>query len=60
MRSRHDWVIWTIFTLGLGLTFAATFLPVINGVWLSFQSADSFISTPRWVGRGTTPRALPG
>jgi multiple sugar transport system permease protein len=50
MRSRHDWVIWTIFTLGLGLTFAATFLPVINGVWLSFQSADSFIATPRWVG----------
>ena len=25
-------------------------LPVLNGIWLSFHSAESFIAAPHWVG----------
>lgn len=50
MKSRHDWVIWIGFAAGLILTFGLIVLPVLNGVWLSFHSAESFIATPHWVG----------
>lgn len=50
MKSRHDWVIWIGFAAGLVLTFGLIVLPVLNGVWLSMHSAESFIATPHWVG----------
>ena len=50
MKSRHDWVIWTGFVAGLALTFGMTVLPVVDGVWLSFHSAESYIAVPHWVG----------
>jgi len=50
VKSRHDWVIWIGFAAGLVLTFGLIVLPVLNGVWLSMHSAESFIATPHWVG----------
>jgi multiple sugar transport system permease protein len=52
VKSRYDWVIWTGFAAGLVLTFGLILLPVLNGIWLSFHSAESFISAPHWVGFG--------
>lgn len=56
MKSRHDWIIWTVFVAGLALTFGLTVLPVLNGVWLSFHSAESFIAVAHWVGLGNYRR----
>lgn len=56
MKSRYDWVIWTGFAAGIVLTFGLIVLPVLNGVWLSFHSAESFIATPHWVGFGNYTR----
>jgi multiple sugar transport system permease protein len=50
MRSRHDWVIWTVFIVGLMLIWAFAVLPVFNAIWLSLHTASSFVGTPRWVG----------
>jgi multiple sugar transport system permease protein len=50
MKSRYDSLIWAVFAAGLVLTFGLTVLPVLNGIWLSFHSAQSFIATAHWVG----------
>jgi multiple sugar transport system permease protein len=58
VRSRHDWIIWTGFGAGLVLTLGLVVVPVLSGIWLSFQSAESFIATPHWVGFGNYARLL--
>jgi multiple sugar transport system permease protein len=58
MRSRNDWVIWAFLAAGLAVTVAFVLVPVGHAILLSLQQADSFISTPRFVGLANYARVL--
>ncbi|WP_144184127.1 carbohydrate ABC transporter permease [Elioraea rosea] len=58
MRSRNDWVIWAFLAAGLAVTVAFVLVPVGHAIVLSLQQADSFISTPRFVGLANYARVL--
>ena len=53
-----DRTIYGLFFLGLALTAAVVVYPALYAIELSFQKAESFISTPEWVGFANYARVL--
>ena len=53
-----DRTIYGLFFLGLALTAAVVIYPALYAIELSFQKAESFISTPEWVGFANYARVL--
>ena len=53
-----DRTIYGLFFLGLALTAAVVIYPALYAIELSFQKAESFISTPEWVGLANYARVL--
>ena len=45
-----DRTIWALFLAGLAITAVIIIYPAWHAIELSFQQAESFISTPQWVG----------
>lgn len=53
-----DRPLYAIFICGLALTGVLVVYPALHAIWLSFFRADSFISTPVWVGLDNYARVL--
>jgi len=53
-----DRPLYAIFICGLALTGVLVVYPALHAIWLSFFKADSFISTPVWVGLDNYARVL--